>query len=711
MTEHIMITTTSSASSDLLRRLVIATWGVCCGVLIATAITAALIAVRGDTQTRQHPALLSSIYLGEFHAIPWQESYERMWYTLVCVAGALCGGLAARFVHLSSWLAAPAVIAFVPVASWACRGVFSANPSIERLLACAGILALPLMRLSWQTQSEGDEASGAPASVPPAASPRTLWFTAAILCLPLTALLYGLLGPHHVPTVASECNTELHVASYILGPALYYRAPEAVPGLDFESHYGIGHAYAFSHVMGDRGLQRALERFVLFMLALTTLYYLSALFVLTDWLQNPWAALAVTLSLVMTVCSGLSYNYASNWPVRHPFLFVFLFAAVRGADNWRWCAAAGAIAGLSLFWQTDIGLYTIAAGIAFFTAGWIFRGTSAWRPVAFLAAGLGSFFALCLVLFGPRVLSVTFVERLLEPLLLYATGFGNYLMLWRQGWGYWYNVFGPTLAVGSVAVLIGHGRRGVLPPREVLYGAAASFLGLAMLFKWVNRSIDILWWFNGGLVVAVAGWWAFVGWRALAKRLSDESRPLRGYIRQTAAASIILALVVAEGNRELRAKNTKFGQRSPIVQTASWLNTFRNPINAARREIERRRIPSPVDKASARFLHERTHETERVAVICGAEWNFLASAGRAPRLYWLQLFLVHSPVLLDRTAEDLRNAERVFVDRTALASLKGINPLAYAKITPIITERFELAEDSPTRWQIYRRKPGATAGR
>ena len=206
-----------------------------------------------------------------------------------------------------------------------------------------------------------------------------MWLMTSFLCLPLIALLYGFLGPHDVPTVASECNTELHVASYIVGPALYYRAPGVVPGLDFESHYGIGHAYTFSLVMGSHGLQHTLERYVVFLLVVTILFYLSALFVLTDWLRSPWAAFAVTIALVAASCEGLAYNYPSGWPIRYPFLFAFLFAAVRGVNaNW-WCAAAGGIAGLSLWWQTDIGLYTLAAGLCLYAAHALFLGGAASR--------------------------------------------------------------------------------------------------------------------------------------------------------------------------------------------------------------------------------------------------------------------------------------------------------------------------------------------
>ena len=98
-------------------------------------------------------------------------------------------------------------------------------------------------------------------------------------------------------------------------------------------------------------------------------------------------------------------------------------------------------------------------------------------------------------------------------------------------------------------------------------------------------------------------------------------------------------------------------------------------------------------------------------MISDADWNYLADAGRSPRLYWLQVFLVHSPVLLDRCAVDLRNSDRVFVDRKSLDTLRSLNSAAHDVVVPILAEGFELADDSSTRWLLYRRKPGPTAGR
>jgi hypothetical protein len=710
-----MPTPNSSSIDTLLRRLAVAAWGACCGTFIAIAITAALILIRGDTYDRPHPDLLSSEYLKHFEDVPWQERYERTWYFLTCVLGALGGWLATRYLRERAWWTLPAIIAFVPAAAWTCRGVFKGQTHLDRFLATAAILSFPLLLQFLRRSSPPAPSVNEAPLIEASASPsRRLWLAAGMLCLPLSALLYGVIGPHDVPTVASECNKELHVASYIVGPAMYYRAPGIIPGLDFESHYGIGHAYAFSFVMGSGGLEKTLERYVLFVLVVCILYYLSAFLVLADWLRSVGAALAVTLLLVCVSSEGLSYNLPSCGPVRYPFLFAFLYTLVRGIDRQgvRWCAVAGGVAGLSLFWQTDIGLYVLATGAALYLAGAIFLGGSWWRTGLFLATGLGSFAALCVLCFGPRVLSITFMERLLEPLLLYATGFGNYLMNWKPGWGYWYNFIGPGLAIASVAVLIGHGRR-ALPQRAVVYGAAASLLGLAMLFKWVNRSIDILWSLNGSLVVVVAGWWMWLAWRALAARLASESRTWVGTTRQLGAVALIglLFMLFARLDARLANPNHHGGSSSPIVRVVERLAQFRNPINAARKEIGPSIRPSPTDPASTQYLRMHTRRTERVAVISGADWNYLADAGRSPRLAWLQLFLIHSPVLLDRCADDLRNSNRVFVDRDGLAALKGLNARAYDVVAPILAERFELADDSATRWRLYRRKPGASAGR
>jgi len=685
-------------------------------VFLACVVVAAHITITGDTQDQLHPDILQSESMSAFISIPWQERYERMWYALVCVLGGLGGFVSSRFVRPNIPLAALASIAFVPAIAAVCRSVFSANTEPLQFLICSVLLSIPAVARVWRTRSSNCPVANNSEGIAPEAKPEhtssKIWIIAGLLCLPLTGLLYGLLAPHDLAAAAGEYYDESHVASFLIGPALYYRAPDAVPGLDFESHYGIGHAYTFSRVMGNHGLERTVQRYVTFVMVVTIFYLLTAFLVLTDWLRNPWAALGVTLLLLAAVFEGVSYRYPSNWPVRHPFVFLFLFCAVRGATSASWNVAAGAVAGISLFWQTDIGIYTFAAGFTLYFANVLFLRGSAWRPITFLASGLGSFGAICLVLFGPRVLSVQFCQRLLEPLLLYGTGFGNQLFNWDSSWGLWYNLAGPGLAVASVGAWIGY-RRGDTPPRAVLYAAIGSMLGLAMLFKWVNRSIDVVWSLNGGLVVAVVGCWAWLGWRVVSQQLASETRPVLGYCRQAGVAVALLWLAV-QGIREDRAAaDPKYqgGSSSPLVRIVDRLDTTPNPINARRKGLVAKAPALPLDTNTITFLRAYTHKTERVAVIAPLDWEYLAAAGRAPKLHWVQLFLVHSPVLLDRCVDDIRTSERVFVHCDALISLSKVNPTAYERVSSVLEEGFGPPEWTPCQWVLYHRKPGQMAKR
>src|SRR5262249_20697689 len=159
-------------------------------------------------------------------------------------------------------------------AGTACRGVFAGKFVTGRLFTAGAILLAPLVhRLFARVRSESDTEPPQSANDPTLPIPRQTWAVAGGLCLPLAALVAGVLAPADLAAAASECYAESHVGSYLVGPALYYRSPGAVPGLDFESHYGIGHAYAFSLVMGDGGLPSVLERFILFVLIVTVLYF------------------------------------------------------------------------------------------------------------------------------------------------------------------------------------------------------------------------------------------------------------------------------------------------------------------------------------------------------------------------------------------------------------------------------------------------------
>lgn len=673
-------------------------WGAAAGFAAVLAVFAVTIAVRGPGETRQPAGVLASTYLKDFLTERWQERYERHGYILLCAVAPLAAFAAVRHLRAPGWAAAASAAAAVPAAAWACAGLFGDTPSAARLPVLLGVLALPLV---WGVGRR------TPAEPAEPAEPGYPWVGALAYGVPLAAVLVTLLWPFDLATAGSYCREQVHVASYLVGPALYYNAPGVVPGLDFESHYGAGHAYAFSCLAGG-GILRTMAAYVAFLVVVTVLYFLSAFFVLTDWFGRPGAAFLATTVLLTASYDGITLGMPSNWPIRHPFVFAFLFAAVRATGTsptggW-WAVAAGGVAGLSLFWQTDTGVLTVVSGAALFIASAWFGRTPWVRLSVFGTATAVGFFALAAACFGPRAVSEPFVRRLLEPILLYAGGFGNELVAWRPGWWYLYNLIGPGVALATVGIgIAGPGH----PDRPTRYAVLASVLGLGMLFKWVNRSIDVVWVLNAGPVLMVLCWWVWQGWAAAAGRwLRDPGRPVRGRLREAA----VLAVVVAAGAWVIRLDaaaadpNHPGGSSSPLRRMRANLKSYPGLYAHWRRPIPAEPWGSPVAADKVAFVRDRTRPDEQVAMISGMDWMYLADADRAPRFHWVPVGMVHSPKLLTRCAEDLWASDRVFVEYGAPEWLREFNPPVYQALIPVLERDFEIVEYYGNSWRVYQRR-------
>ena len=192
---------TDTSPSDLLRRLSSPP-----GVSVAARSSprpspCALIAIRGATRA-PHPA--SRLRVSSVFALsPGRSVTSARGIALACAAGALGGWIALRFLRHRFGLAAAAVIAFVPAAAWACRGVFKGqttlNVSWQR-------------RRSWPCRCSG-EAIQARANVPSAIGHRRTRRPKSDVAHgrpPLRSApcsIYGLLGPHHVATSRASATT------------------------------------------------------------------------------------------------------------------------------------------------------------------------------------------------------------------------------------------------------------------------------------------------------------------------------------------------------------------------------------------------------------------------------------------------------------------------------------------------------------------------
>jgi hypothetical protein len=716
-----------------LQALAVGVWGACVGMFLTALLLTGWI-MRSRLDVTFHPAIIPGPGpLAECAKVPWQEVFEKRMFLLQCLCCPPLAWLAlALRRRLSGWACLGSFALFVPVASTAYRHAFQGAPRWLDFVAAGLALGIPWLRWPWLREGGRRLTSWLRKAVP---GPSDLGgrLPLAVLLLGLLVVLLFPLRPGHL---ADTLWANIHTSSYCLAPALYYLKPGTVPGLDFESQYGIGHAYVFSFFLGS-SFRATVCAQVWFLFLVSSFYYLTAYAVLARFLGSPRAALLATLVLVAAGMECESYGYPSCFPVRHPFLFLFVGCAAREAllgRRWLPAALAGVLAGLSLFWQTDIGLVLGVLGGLYYGVLLVRERGAAIRLPLF-AAGAGLTFALlALAAFGPRALSLLFVRRVLEPPLLYASHFGSWRMNWRLGWPCLYNVIAPAVTLASIGWALKRLRSGHPDERGaarylLLFGVA----GLLMLFKWVNRSLDNLWALNAAGVIVVLFWWLRYAALALGGHLERrlEGRLPRAAARRIPALTGLAAFAAMCGLAVLASLfHDRDGQQagmssSPLVRLTQFTKETSTPLNRAlvalRGRPFRRKYafpPCSLDSSDVSLLRRLTGATEAVALVSSQDWIYLAEARRAPGLPWLPVYMTHTRRQQERLEEALRAAPGVFLDRSGLDCLRQTNPALYKGVMAIIKGAFVPAASS-TNLDFYRRaspaglsqgRPGAGRG-
>lgn len=700
-----------------------ALWGACAGSLVVALVLAVAVLTSGDRTPHLHPAIAAIPTYQASAAVPWQEPYERQMYLGSCL---LCPALA----WLSLWLmprrkagaCAVAAVLFVPAIILVYGRVFQGAPHVLTFLLAVLALVAPLMcgRLlaalsrpllrsvadGWRARQlrRGMAAPLAMAVAPEPTAQR--WRLAAVL-----AGLYGLFFvPISAGGFADSLATNLHVCSWAVAPALSYLDPHLTPGIDFESHYGLGHAYCFSYFLGG-SLHATLQHYLWFVLGLNLLFLGSLYFTAANFLRSSRAALVATLLVGAVQMEAQSYGYPSNWPVRFPLLFVFIGCAAQDrifGRGWLPAPLAGMLAGISLFWQTDIGLHLTLGGVAYFAVLVVRERRAPLRPPLFLLSTAAAFAALTVLAFGAPALTGEFYWHLLEPLLLYSTGFGFWLMRWQWGWSYFYNAIAPLITLASVGWAVHYLRA----PSERLrlegrYLLLCSSLGLLLLLKWVNRSIDIIWSTNAAAVLVVLFWWARYAALALGERLAASGCSVgeRGWCHSyERCGAIAIGSAMAFGLlASLFHDRNGLGpgySSSPLVRIARFTKETPTPVNWLCRRVFR--MPAPpldgpqVDPSDVAVIRAHTDAADPVAIVALHDWWYLADAQRAPRFPLLPVCCVYSDRHLATIEADLRSSRLVFVQRDELAYVRQVNPLLVDRIQPILDRDFVRIESSKT---------------
>jgi hypothetical protein len=409
---------------------------------------------------------------------------------------------------------------------------------------------------------------------------------------------------------------------------------------------------------------------------------------------------------------GWSFCCPSNWPIRFPFLFLFMSCAAKEVILGRArlpVLLAGSFAGLSLFWQTDVGLYLLLAGTGYYTMLLLRQRHGLDRLAWFAVSAIGTFVSLALLAFGPRILSPLFFWRLIEPLLVYNRGFGFWLKHWESGWPYLYNLIAPAVALGTIGLSI---KQFCTPDVQKQVQARFLFLcaviGMLLLFKWVNRSIDAVWSINATGALVVLFWWGRYAVLTLGQMVETRlgfmphTWPLRP--RTLIGGAAFLAFLTL-GLYTNRYHDPARGITSPLVRIARF--TFETPTLAHRLIQSPCTLPCyrplPIDPSDVELIRANTTSTECVPVLSELDWAYLAEAQRAPGFSWVPIHLTYTHHLLERVEQDLRQANCLFVQRDMLQGLETEHLSLYNRVLPVLREQFVLVR-SGKALDMYQRK-------
>jgi hypothetical protein len=223
-----------------------------------------------------------------------------------------------------------------------------------------------------------------------------------------------------------------------------------------------------------------------------------------------------------------------------------------------------------------------------------------------------------------------------------------------------------------------------------------------MLYKWVNRSYDVLWSLNGGLVVVTVCWWCWV----LLRQAWLGQRGRAGLLwRRFALAGSLTAALTAFVLVDAAVENPNHmgGSSSLLVRIGRYFSNYPNFCNYWQRGFDLAKVPALPETTNAGWLKAHTSPGERVTLLSRRDWMYLVEAGRVPRLHWVQLILVHTPVLLQRCLVDLHDSETVFVEKTAYDHMTRLNQQAYDRVVPLLQTEFVLEEENES-WEVYHRK-------
>jgi hypothetical protein len=663
----------------------------CIGPLLAAMTVYAAISISGTTVDFSHPHILSSQYTAPLATVRWQERFEVMYFSLAVPLAVAACIVAARFGRRAAWACILSLALFVAALTMACDAIFRGiTPNAIVILACIGAIALPFL-----VSSSGSGVESADRKQPDARFPSWAVF------IPYILIVMTGVAPASFSSIATTL-TDPHIGSWLFAPAINSLSTSSVTAVDFESHYGLGHALLFSKFLGN-SFEQTTHRAAYYLWALCVIFYASVFWTTAAIYRSSVLAGIVSLFIFASGFDGFSFSIPSNMPIRYvlaPACLLLCLYAPMSAHPKGMSALAGIAVACAIFWQTDTGLQIALASGLYFLILTLLRRSEPINIVCFAGVAIAGFSLMLLALVGPTHV-LTAAARLTEPISLYSGGFGGLLMIWSPGWSYWYNILTPIILGASIVVAMGavaHEGQTFETRMQDRALLIFSIFGYFTLMKWVNRSVDVLWWLNGWPVLLVLGIW----WVKATSNLSRNSRLAWGagtlvaiicVLHMSFGQNIILGLSRAPATRWLKYFDEHPGRLSDLVHAAS--GSVRDPNS--------RRHARVVSVEATEILKRSTQPGERVAVLSGTDWHYHVDAVRPSALHWLPLHLTHSNILLERNALDIQRSQRLFIEDGYWDVLRKWNTPTYERVQKLVSDCF-VPQETAAPWTIMQNK-------
>ncbi|MDA9502785.1 hypothetical protein XI05_35755 [Bradyrhizobium sp. CCBAU 11357] len=498
----------------------------------------------------------------------------------------------------------------------------------------------------------------------------------------LIAALLVLILPADVRGMATRAMVGNHPVSYLTGPALYHFANGMVPGRDFLSFYGYGPPYLLSRLL-TADINALYDNYIKLIAASLVIFHLTAYWVLRDFFQSramPFVLTVVFLALCQ-YADGDAYGGPSALAIRYAFVFVAIGILARlmvQPSGWLLAALSVACA-VSVFWNTETGIYTWAIACAALSVR-LLEGRRLWEVAAFTGMSLMFLLALFVAAYGPAVLSADFLYAFLAPLSLHS--FSNWvgvLLVWQPGFGTLYQIVMPVIAIGTAVSVAGAwtGSRTI----ERAYLLVLSLVALVFMMKWMNRSLDAVWQQNAFAYLAVGAWWGRSAFRAALGRTTSQLVPA------ISLAAIAVVSVTVLLDAQDRRQPTTIGLRSylefPSIASFRWRKTS-GPVQVA------------LDSSDIDLVNKIVPRDGRMLLLSDQDWLLLPTLGRAPKGYFLPFRDTFSREQVNRS---FAGADYFFLDRGATPQYAWLKEM----VEGILREQFERSEES-TRFILYRRR-------